>query len=207
MREERFASPRRRATLDPAPDIVALLVAEHAELRADLSRVTTVQSGPARREELDRFARRLVQHDTAEESVVYPVVARIGGGDQFRAEVLRQERGLASSLARLLRRCAWHPGGRRTLRKLRQLSELLEHHLSFEEASLVPILLALESDRTRQMMGTWLRYVEAWTPTRPHPHGPQHLPWLVTIGTALRVTDRILDKLLDRRTRTESDHR
>jgi hypothetical protein len=147
----------------------------------------------------------LVRHDAAEQGVLYPIIARIEGGAEFRREVLLQEQMLAAALAALLRRLFWRPGGRGTLRRICAFADLLDRHLAFEETSLVPILLALENDRERQMMGTWLNRVGPWTPTRPHPHGPQRLSGLLTIGVVLGIVDRIRDKVVGQESGTSHE--
>lgn len=187
------------ATADQGPDVISLLEIEHAALRAGLARVTSARAGLARREHLHEFAKLLVRHDVAEETVVYPVLARIQGGEQFRDEALRQERGVTIALARLLRRFRWRPGGRKSLRQVQRFSVVLEDHLAFEERSLIPILSALENEQMRHMMGTWLRRAAAVAPTRPHPHGPQRPAGLLTIGLAIGVVDRLADRAAHRR--------
>jgi hypothetical protein len=172
-------------------DVVCLLLSEHAGLRMDFARAVNQASREIRRVEFLEFARMWVRHETAEQLVVYPVIARIDGGDELRSEMLRQERNLAAALARLLRRLVWRPSGRRTLRRIQSFSELLEDHLAAEERSLVPILLALASEQKRQLMGTWLRRAEATSPLRPHPHGPQRPAGLLTIGLAIGIVDRV----------------
>lgn len=171
--------------------MVALLSTEHEGLRASFAQATCPTEGAVRRYEVLKFARLLVRHITGEQCVVYPVVARIAGGDEFRSEMLRQERELATYLARLLRRLAWHPGGRGLQRRIHCFSELLEHHLTYEARSLLPILLALESEQKRQLMGTWLCRAEALASPRPHPHGPQRPAGLLTIGLAIGIVDRL----------------
>jgi Hemerythrin HHE cation binding domain len=193
--------PSRRAytqQTDVGSDIVSVLVAEHGALRAVVTRMLNEQRPLVRRNQARLLARLLVRHETAEQRALYPVIARIDGGSELRREMLDQERELARLLAGLLRRLTWRTSGRKTLRRVRRFGNCLEDHLMFEEASVIPILLALEDDRNRQLLGTWLGYARLVAPTRPHPFGPQRLPGLLTIGVVLAVLDRITDKVTGR---------
>lgn len=195
-RESRAPKPSRRAgattsgPIDHRPEVTILLASEHARFRRDLAALLDEHDPLVRRDAFEALARHLVQHEVAEEVAVYPVVAQVEGGLALRTEALRQERELAAHLARCLRRLAWRPRGRKTRHLLGKLAGVLDVHLTFEDSFLIPCLAALGDESKRQMLGTWVGHVERFAPSRPHPHGPQRLPGIMSIGIALTLLDR-----------------
>lgn len=180
--------------VDHGPEITSLLISEHARFRREMSQLLEERDAYARRDAFEALARRIVQHEASEEATIYPVLAQLDGGPRLRAEVLRQERELASHLVRTMRRLAWRPRGRKTRYLVGDFSGVLERHLAFEEGSVIAVTAALEDEHKRQMMGSWAQRAKSVAPTRPHPHGPQHLPGLLSLGPALAVIDRLRDR-------------
>jgi hemerythrin superfamily protein len=178
---------------DHGPDVAALLTAEHAGFRRDMAEILDEHDSFVCREAFETLARNIVRHEAAEEETVYPVIAQLEGGPELREEALRQEQALAGLLARLLRRLVWRPRGRKTRQLLAEFSSALTDHIVFEDSVLISAIVAFEDERKRQMMGTWLQHAESFAPSRPHPHGPQHLPGLLTVGVALAFVDRARD--------------
>lgn len=178
---------------DHGPDVAALLTAEHAGFRRDMAEILDEHDPFVRRDGFEMLVRNIVRHEGAEEETVYPVIAHLEGGPELREAALRQERALAFLLARLLRRLMWRPGGRKTHHLLSEFSNVLTDHVIFEESALISAIAEFEDKRKRQMMGTWLQHAESFAPSRPHPHGPQHLPGLLTVGVALALVDRARD--------------
>ena len=179
--------------VDHGPDVSSLLINEHARFRRDMAGVLEEHDALVRRDAFEALARGLVQHETAEEEAVYPVIAKLEGGSDLRAEAVRQERELDGYLAHTMRRLVWRPQGRKSRRLIEDFSSMLDRHFAFEERSLISVVTAFEDERKRQMMGAWTQHAESFAPTRPHPHGPRHLPGLLTIGIALALVDRMRD--------------
>jgi len=179
--------------VDHGPDVSSLLINEHARFRRDMAGVLEEHDALVRRDAFKALVRGLVQHETAEEETVYPVIAKLEGGSDLRAEAVRQERELDGYLAHTMRRLFWRPQGRKSRRLIEEFSSMLDRHFAFEERSLISVVTAFEDERKRQMMGTWTQHAKTVAPTRPHPHGPRHLPGLLTVGIALAFVDRMRD--------------
>ncbi|HEY5273572.1 MAG TPA: hemerythrin domain-containing protein [Acidimicrobiales bacterium] len=179
---------------DHGPEVTALIISEHGQLRVDMLALLHGLDPIDRRRRFQDLARNLLRHDTAEQEVIYPILARLEEGSELRSEALRQEQVIAADLTRLLRRLLWHPDGRKTRHRIEEFAGRLEQHHDFEEQSLLPVISVAEPKSTRQMMGTWTGYAESIAPTRPHPHGPQRLPGLMTFGLALSLMDRMRDR-------------
>ena len=179
--------------VDHGPDVSSLLINEHARFRQDMAGVLGEHDALLRRHAFEALVRDLVQHETAEEETVYPVIAKLEGGSDLRAEAVRQERELDGCLAHTMRRLFWRPQGRKSRRLIEEFSSMLDRHFAFEERSLISVVTAFEDERKRQMMGTWTQHAKTVAPTRPHPHGPRHLPGLLTVGIALAFVDRMRD--------------
>ena len=175
------------------PAITGLLKGEHASFRHCLEATFAEGDARQRRQLFEQLIASLSRHDVAEQVVLYPVVIESENGSSLRDEALRQERALAGALARVQRRLTWHPGGRRTRRKIEDFGSQLARHLDFEERVVFPFVDGLASEKKQRVMGAWVEQVERVAPTRPHPHGPQGPAGLATVGAGLALGDRVRD--------------
>ena len=183
------------SSIDRRADVIELLVAEHAVIRAGFDAVVHEWESFARRDRFESLARLLAQHEIAEEEAVYPVLGQLGPeGREVRDALLAAERRGKVLLAGAIRQSFWRPGSRRFKATVVKLRDAVEAHAAREEQVAFPLLRRRVNDTKLQMMASWLRQAEALAPTRPHPHGPERLFALVAIGPILALVDHGRDR-------------
>lgn len=175
----------------PQEDVVALLQAQHDQIRALLIQL---EDEP----DTDTFqwlVRLLAVHETAEEQVIYPYLAdHVEGAADVVAARRDEEREGKEALAQLEKMdvpSADFAAG------FSDLHEAVDRHAAAEEAEVFPLLRGLDPPRRTQMAESF-RLVESVAPTHPHPHSPDGPLGNLLVGSFAAISDRVRDALHDR---------
>ncbi|MEN2419077.1 hemerythrin domain-containing protein [Streptomyces rimosus] len=187
------------ADRNPAPDtdVVALLMAQHGQIRNLFDEVEQ-STGDARRDAFRRLVRMLAVHETAEEEVVHPYVKRAAdGGDDIVADRLAEEKTAKQALSALdgmdVEDAAFLP------RLLSLRTDVMEHARA-EERYEFSQLRRLNDPGRLAAMAKAVKAAEAIAPTHPHP-GVESGAANAVLGPMAAVMDRTRDavrKALDK---------
>jgi hemerythrin superfamily protein len=180
------------------PDVVDLLLAQHAEIRqlfADLRG----GRGERKRELFQDLVRLLAVHESAEEELIHPLARRhIESGGALVDRRLAEEQEAKRALADMYEMGVEHP---EFDDRLYVLGLAVIEHATHEEREEFPYLRRiLEADELQKLAGA-VRAAEALAPTRPHPATPPSATANLLLGPPLAVFDRIRDALRDTRER------
>ncbi|WP_185842380.1 hemerythrin domain-containing protein [Streptomyces sp. WAC 06725] len=181
----------------PETDVVALLVAQHGQIRNLFDEVEQ-STGDARRDAFRRLVRMLAVHETAEEEVVHPYVKRAAdGGDDIVADRLAEEKTAKQALSALdgmdVEDAAFLP------RLLSLRTDVMEHARA-EERYEFSQLRRLNDPGRLAAMAKAVKAAEAIAPTHPHP-GVESGAANAVLGPMAAVVDRTRDavrKALDK---------
>ncbi|KEF05885.1 MULTISPECIES: hemerythrin domain-containing protein [Streptomyces] len=181
----------------PETDVVALLMAQHGQIR-DLFDEVEQSTGDARRDAFRRLVRMLAVHETAEEEVVHPYVKRAAdGGDDIVADRLAEEKTAKQALSALdgmdVEDAAFLP------RLLSLRTDVMEHARA-EERYEFSQLRRLNDPGRLAAMAKAVKAAEAIAPTHPHP-GVESGAANAVLGPMAAVVDRTRDavrKALDK---------
>jgi hypothetical protein len=180
------------------PDVVDLLVAQHAEMKqlfADLRG----GRGERKRELFQDLVRLLAVHESAEEELIHPLARReIESGGAMVDRRLAEEREAKRALADLYEMGVQHP---EFDDHLYALGMAVIEHATHEEREEFPYLRRNLEASELQMLANAVRAAEALAPTRPHPSTPPSATANLLLGPPLAVFDRIRDALRDVRER------
>lgn len=177
--------------VDPGPeqDVVALLMAQHGQIRNLFDEVEQ-SSGDARRDAFRRLVRMLAVHETAEEEVVHPYVKRAAdGGDDIVADRLGEEKLAKQALSALE---DVDPEGEAFLPRLLSLRMDVMQHARAEERYEFSQLRRLNDLARLASMAKAVQTAEATAPTHPHP-GVESGAKNVALGPLAAVVDRTRD--------------
>ncbi|MFH8592622.1 hemerythrin domain-containing protein [Streptomyces rimosus] len=181
----------------PETDVVALLMAQHGQIRNLFDEVEQ-STGDARRDAFRRLVRMLAVHETAEEEVVHPYVKRAAdGGDDIVADRLAEEKTAKQALSALdgmdVEDAAFLP------RLLSLRTDVMEHARA-EERYEFSQLRRLNDPGRPAAMAKAVKAAEAIAPTHPHP-GVESGAANAVLGPMAAVVDRTRDavrKALDK---------
>ncbi|WP_063736964.1 hemerythrin domain-containing protein [Streptomyces sp. RTd22] len=176
---------------DPDTDVVALLMAQHGEIR-NLFDEVGASTGDERRDAFRRLVRMLAVHETAEEEIVHPYARRATeGGAAVVADRLREEHEAKEVLSRLDGMDTEDPKFLPELLVLR--TAVMEHARAEERYEFTQLRRLNDPDRLAAMAKS-LRRVEGMAPTRPHP-GVESAAANIALGPVAAVVDRTRDAL------------
>ncbi|WP_031187867.1 MULTISPECIES: hemerythrin domain-containing protein [Streptomyces] len=181
----------------PETDVVALLMAQHGQIRNLFDEVEQ-STGDARRDAFRRLVRMLAVHETAEEEVVHPYVKRAAdGGDDIVADRLAEEKTAKQALSALdgmdVEDAAFLP------RLLSLRTDVMEHARA-EERYEFSQLRRLNDPGRPAALAKAVKAAEAIAPTHPHP-GVESGAANAVLGPMAAVVDRTRDavrKALDK---------
>ncbi|WP_199834351.1 hemerythrin domain-containing protein [Streptomyces sp. NRRL F-5755] len=181
--------PAADRTPTPDTDVVALLMAQHGQIRNLFDEVEQ-STGDARRDAFRRLVRMLAVHETAEEEVVHPYVKRAAdGGDDIVADRLAEEKTAKQALSALdgmdVEDAAFLP------RLLSLRTDVMEHARA-EERYEFSQLRRLDDPGRLATMAKAVKAAEATAPTHPHP-GVESGAANAVLGPMAAVVDRTRD--------------
>ena len=185
-------SPTEHPNFSPQEDIVAVLQAQHDQVRALLIQL---RADP-RPDTFQWLIRLLAVHETAEQLVVYPDLAhRVTGSDEVVATRRKEESEGEALLADLEKAGVDSPD---FATGVAELQHAIEQHARAEEAEVFPLLRSGLDAQRRAQLAESFRLVEAVAPTHPHPHAPDGEVGHVLVGSFAAIADRVRDALHDR---------
>lgn len=177
------------------PDLIEAVREDHSRARDLLVSLAEAPTPYDRRRLFRELSRKLAVHEAAEEQIVYPMLASYGEEYARRREArLAEEREAKRLLARMSRQELLNPAGRGFARNIEQLVAMVNAHAAAEEAEVLPVFQERENDTKLRILATLFDQAKVTSPTRAHPHGPDHLPGLLATGPVLAVVDRIRDR-------------
>ncbi|MFK8846565.1 hemerythrin domain-containing protein [Streptomyces sp. Ac-502] len=194
---DRGGDGRTTATTDPATDrnptpdtdVVALLIAQHGQIR-DLFDEVEQSSGDARRDAFRRLVRMLAVHETAEEEAVHPYVKRTAdGGDGIVADRLAEEKTAKQDLSAL---DGMDVEDEAFLPRLLSLRTDVTEHARAEERYEFSRLRRLNDPARLAAMAKAVKAAEGTAPTHPHP-GVESGAANAVLGPVAAVVDRTRD--------------
>lgn len=173
----------------PDTDVVALLMAQHGQIR-NLFDEAEQSTGDARRDAFRRLVRMLAVHETAEEEVVHPYVKRAAdGGDDIVADRLAEEKTAKQALSAL---DGMDVGDEAFLPRLRSLRTDVMEHARAEERYEFSQLRRLNDPARLATMAKAVKAAEGAAPTHPHP-GVESGAANAVLGPVAAVVDRTRD--------------
>jgi len=173
-------------------DLIDEILKDHAAIQALFARVEST-SGQGKEEAFTALRRKLITHENAEQTVVHPLLERLGGKSVM-DERLAEERKGEQVLAQLSDLRVDDPLFETMLL---QLKEDVVRHASAEESEEHPrIAAALDMNRLAQL-GNDFRAAESLAPTRPHPRGPSSPAVKMISGPVVGIVDRARDAAED----------
>ncbi|AEW98320.1 hemerythrin domain-containing protein [Streptantibioticus cattleyicolor] len=179
------------AAPDPDQDVVALLIAQHGEIRTLFDEVERSE-GDQRRDAFRRLVRLLAVHETAEEEIVHPYLRRaVDGGADIVEDRLREERQAKEALRRLEDIGTDDPAFPGRLLALRKA--VTEHARAEERYEFTLVRRTADAGRLATMAKS-LKAAEATAPTHPHP-GVESATANVLAGPFAAVADRTRDAI------------
>jgi hypothetical protein len=212
-----------RRDAEPAPvedpdgehDVVDEIGRDHNQVKAlieQLSAIPGVRQGGTRAQRsarasiVDMITVRLSEHESLEEEYLWPAVRKhLDDGDHLAETALGQEKEGKDILAALGKLSADED----------EFDELVEKlvlacrtHVAFEDTVLLRLSTEM-SDKQRRRVGRKFHRSRPLTPSRPHPHAPQHSPAVKVAGLAGTAMDAVRDTLgerpADRKGRADDD--
>ncbi|GHH86394.1 hemerythrin [Streptomyces sulfonofaciens] len=175
----------------PDQDVVALLMAQHGEIRNLFDEVEQSE-GDQRRDAFRGLVRMLAVHETAEEEVVHPYARRsVEGGAQIVDERLEEERKAKELLARL---DGMDPADERFMPLLQELRTAVTEHARAEERYEFAQLRRIHDQGALATMAQAVKAAEATAPTHPHP-GVESGAENVALGPIAAIADRARDAI------------
>ncbi|WP_280119000.1 hemerythrin domain-containing protein [Streptomyces albofaciens] len=173
----------------PDTDVVALLMAQHGQIRNLFDEVEQ-STGDARRDAFRRLVRMLAVHETAEEEVVHPYVKRAAdGGDDIVADRLAEEKTAKEALSAL---DGMDVEDEAFLPRLLSLRTDVMEHARAEERYEFSQLRRLNDPGRLATMAKAVKAAEATAPTHPHP-GVESGAANAVLGPMAAAVDRTRD--------------
>lgn len=179
------------STTPDATRVPDLLRREHSELKqllGELDKLPQDQRAGA----FTGIVHALVQHEVAEEVVVYPELRQLPGGAPICDLGLAEQSNAEEALAYLERLPMDDPNFLSSFAKLR--TDVLRH-ADHEEEQALPLLEQNLSGEKLLELGARFTAAKAAAPTRPHPNAPDTPPGNIVAGSVAAVIDRMRDAM------------
>ncbi|MET8764132.1 hemerythrin domain-containing protein [Lentzea sp. NPDC004782] len=173
-----------------ADDVITLLHRQHETIRTLFAEVETA-TGDERDDAWHRLVRLLSIHETAEEEIVHPAVARVAGGESVVDARVAEERR-AKELLSTMNDMGPNAEGFDTL--LVQLRDDVLAHADHEEQAEFPLLRKVHDQARLERMAKAVEAAEAIAPTRPHP-GVESPVANLAVGPLVAVVDKARDAI------------
>lgn len=179
-------------------DLIATVLADHAEIKDLFSQVGSAPSIDSKREAFERLVRKLAVHETAEEEVVHPLLTQAPGGEAVAESRVEEESKSKDLLSELEKMGVDHVEFDPRFAHLR--SEVLAHAEREEREEHPKLTQAVDEDKLRQLARVF-RSAESMAPTHPHPKGPDTALGNMAVGPFAAVADRARDAIRNARKR------
>ncbi len=173
-------------------DIVDLLLEDHAEAKQRLQKISS--AAPDQREGFFwELVPTLVQHEVAEEVVVYPAIRSDAPDGEREVEPRLKEQAEAEELLAEMEKL--DPTSAEFEQKLEKLHHGVLEHAEAEEENIFPLLRALERPEEQVQLGTRYEKAKSSAPTHPHPNAPDTPPGNKVLGPIAALFDKTRDAL------------
>lgn len=170
--------------------IIDHLTADHQQIKVLFSDVMFVRP-ENRADTFSQLVTQLVQHEIAEESVVYPeVVAATSDGAAAGVPRLREQAEAEQMLAQME---ALDPRSSDFTAALTELSIAVINHAEAEERQIFPLLRSGEDPDALFELAARYEQAKHRAPTHPHPHAPDTPPANKVLGPITALFDRARD--------------
>lgn len=182
------------ASPDAQEDVISVLRRQHDQVRGLLH---DIREGTADRQaSFDQLVRLLAMHETAEEIVVHPMVAKLGSSGEAVAEARTDEEGEAKKV--LARLEDLRVGSPEFAAEFAEFAAAVERHAAAEEAETFRILVGhCDLDELRSM-GERFLLAERVAPTHAHANAPEGAVGNMVVGPFVAIADRVRDALTGR---------
>lgn len=176
----------------PTENVVDLMLADHRKVEQMLGRFDNV--APAGREDyFCEVVQELVQHEMAEELVVYPALRSDApdGGPVADARISEQ-----SKAEEMLDKMEGMDASSKEFEsKFKTMRDAVLKHAGAEEAQAFPMLRKSEDPAKLEEMGRRYDRAKASAPTHPHPHAPDTPPANKMMGPIAAIVDKTRDAM------------
>ena len=170
--------------------IIDHLTADHEQIKGLLSDVMFVK--PENRSDVFcELVTELVQHEVAEEMVVYPAVRELSPDAGATVEARLGEQAEAEAM--LAQMETLEPTSPEFTGALAELSTAVINHAEAEERGVFPLLRAAESPDALFELAERYEKAKRSAPTHPHPHAPDAPPANKVLGPIAALFDRARD--------------
>jgi hemerythrin superfamily protein len=174
-------------------DVIELLIDDHQEVAALVEQLLATAEPEARRELADTLIGQLVRHSVAEETIVYPIMARhLPDGEQVVEHDTAEHKQL-ESIMKEMEDCSVGDDSFPSL--VRRLRDVLQDHVRDEEDEQFPQLRQHVPLDELEAMGGAVQVLKQVAPTRPHPDAPNNMLFHMTVGPGVGLVDRLRDAL------------
>jgi hypothetical protein len=170
-----------------APDMVAVLIGQHARIKALFTTVRTA-AGPARQDAFEELRQLLAVHETGEEVVLRPVSQKAAG--QAVTDARNAEGKEANAVLAKL-----DVNGFEFQEAFAQFEKAVLDHAEHEEQEEFPAVVAATSPAERQDMGKRLLRAEHLAPTHPHAAAAGSPTAQKVLGPFAAMVDKVRDTL------------
>jgi hemerythrin superfamily protein len=179
-------------TQEITTDIVQALRQDHSKAEALLGQFESTPPN-GREEYFCQLVSTLVQHEVAEELVVYPAIRSDAPHGDAEADARLTEQSEAEEMLAQMEKM--DPGGTEFATTFTKLRSAVLEHAKAEEAHIFPLLQTVESDERRMAMGAKYEKAKAKAPTHPHPHSPDTPPGNKMLGPVAALFDKARDAI------------
>jgi len=179
-------------------DLIEAIIDDHREVESVFAELEVRGDERSRRELVEHVIAELVRHSVAEEQFLYPTTRKaLPDGDEIADHEL-EEHAVAEELMKALD--GTDVSDPRFDELLGKLMADVRHHLTEEEADLLPRLRSACDPEELRELGKKFQQSKKIAPTRPHPSAPDRPPANKILGPGVGLIDRMRDALSDRNT-------
>ena len=176
-------------------DVVVLLREQHQTVRTLMSSIMTAPPS-ARAASFEPLVRLLAVHETAEEMVVYPALAKAADGEGQRIiEARKAEEDEAKKVLADLEKL--DPASSEFAMAFAAFAQSVEAHASAEEREVFSLLSRSCSAEDLRAMGVRLQVAEGIAPTHAHKAAPESAIGNMLVGPFVAMVDRARDLFAD----------
>ena len=184
-----------------AQDIIDEIITDHREVEDLFAQIEDTTNPRIQQGLVEHVITGLVRHAVAEEQFLYPAVrTALADGDELADRELT-EHAKAEELMKDLEHAIdeGRGGTARFTGKVHTLMEEIRHHVSEEEAVLLPKLRRACDPGELAELGRKFNEAKKRAPTRPHPSAPDKPPANKILGPGLGLIDRMRVALTGRK--------
>lgn len=172
--------------------VVDLLLSDHRKVEQLLGRFDAVPSSQ-RGDYFCEVVHDLVQHEVAEELVVYPALRSDAPNGGAQADARISEQSKAEEMLDAME--SMDPSSDEFPSHFLALRKAVLDHAEAEETQTFPLLQQSEDSSKLIDMGTRYERAKASAPTHPHPHAPDTPPGNKMLGPIAALLDRTRDAM------------